>query len=85
MARPIAEDRLLDSEEESDEEESDLLEGGGTHLNDAIGDDDSDVSIDEWRNEKHTSWQPTGSSSRPSARRQRLIKPMPAHVIEDDF
>ena len=85
MTRPVSERHLLDSEEESDEEESDLLEGGRAQLNDTIGDDDSDVTIDEWHNEIQTSWKAAGSNNRPSARRQRIIKPMSAHLAEDDF
>lgn len=84
MTRPMTERHLLDSEEESDEE-SDLLEGGRVKLNDGISDEDSDVTIDDWHNEIQPSWQATGSNLRPSGRRQRLTKPMPAHVTEDDF
>lgn len=47
---------------------------------------DSDVTIDEWHNESRT-WQVgPGNGNRSIARNdQPIIKPIPAHVSEDDF
>lgn len=72
-----SEDALLDSEsDESDLEAEDprLQEGS-----------DSDVTIEEWHNESRT-WQlGPGSNNRSVTRNDQLIKPIPAHVSEDDF
>jgi len=76
MSGRMGETNLLDS----DSDASDLL-AAEPRLND---DEDSDVSIDEWHNDM-ANWQVGGANNRSSARRDRLIKPMPSHVTEDDF
>lgn len=66
---------------DSDSEDSDL-EAEDQRLDDGS---DSDVTIDEWQNESRT-WQvgPV-NSTRSTTRNDPLIKPIPAHVSEDDF
>lgn len=67
---------LLDLEAEDSD-----LEAKDPRLDDGS---DSDVTIDEWQNETRT-WEVGPGPSRPLPKNEPIIKPIHAHLSEDDF
>lgn len=67
---------LLDLETEDSD-----LEAEDQRLDDGS---ESDVNIDEWQNDART-WEVGPAPSRPVPKNEPIIKPIPAHVSEDDF